>query len=221
MGEILGGFLVQPIPDRFGRKNAIWVATVITVVGIALQAGAQNIGMFVASRIIIGIGTPCSNTAAPMLLAELLAPRQRARVLGIFFSCYYLGGLLSGIINFGSQNIQSTWAWRLPSLLQFVPSIAAVALLPFILESPRWLISMGQDEAARETLMIMQGVGAEDEVKAGESLHEIKAILAKEEEDYPRNAWRELLLTLGNRKRLFLLMSFGAMINTWGNFVIS
>lgn len=106
--------------------------------------------MFVVGRIIIGFGTCLSNVSAPPLLAELLPPRSRSYILGLFFACFYIWGLISAIINYGSQNILSTWAWRLPSLLQSIPSLTAVGLLPFIPESPRWLVANKQEEHATE-----------------------------------------------------------------------
>lgn len=70
-------------------------------VEIALQIAAQYIGMSVAGRLIIGIGIVVHNLIAPTLLAELLGPRGRTRVLGLFLSCYCVSSLLSPIINYG------------------------------------------------------------------------------------------------------------------------
>jgi MFS family permease len=220
VGNMIGVFVMIPIADRYGRKMTIIVAAVVCFIGTILQAASQNMGMFITARIIVGLGSVIGNAGAPTLVAELMPARTRGRMLGIFFSCYYVGSLMSSIISYGSQNIQSTWAWRLPSLLMFLFSALTLFFYPMCPESPRYLISKGEFEHAREVLIVMQGEHT-DVDKGQTELVEIRAVMHKEAEDSPRNPWIELFATKGNRKRLFVVASFGLMIELCGNFVIS
>ncbi|KAK9848352.1 Major facilitator superfamily [Penicillium brevicompactum] len=220
MGGIFGAFLMQSIPDYLGRRRAILIASIVTIIGIILQGASQNIGMFVIARIVVGIGSAISNGAAPTWLGELLPPRRRARILGLFFSCYYVGSLASSLVNYGSQNINSTWAWRLPSLLQVVPSLLAIIIVPFVPESPRWLITHQRSDEVLDILIIMQGKNNTDVQKGSQQLREIRDTLVREAEEYPRNPRREIISTRGNRRRLAILCTFDPMINMFGNFII-
>lgn len=221
MGGILGCLVSQPLPDRFGRKNTIVISVLVCFVAVALQTAAQNIAMFCVARIIIGIGTQLSSAAAPLLLAELLPAKTRGRILGFFFSCFYVGGLLCSIINYGTQNINSTWSWRIPSLLQIIPNILALVLLPFVPESPRWMISRGQFDHAKEIFMVVNGSSDPNSPAVQKDYEETERAIAQEAEQSPRNPWRELVSTKGNMKRVAILISFGLMIQQLGNFVVS
>jgi hypothetical protein len=55
--------------------------------------------------------------------------------------------------------MSSNWAWRIPSLLQAAPSLVVVAILPFLPESPRWLISRDRHDEALAVLSIANGNG--------------------------------------------------------------
>lgn len=222
IGGIIGALLAQPLPDKFGRRQSIIYGCIVTVIGIAFQTAAQNIGMFVAGRMVIGIGSAVQNLSAPTLLGELLGPKGRARILGLFFSCYYVGSLLSSVVNYGAQNIMSTWAWRLPSLLQLIPTVIALALIIFVPESPRWLLIHGRDDEATEVIAIMQGSNDGNSIEtAHNAAKEIKLVLTREAENYSRNPWRDIISGAANHRRLVILIAFGTMINMFGNFVIS
>lgn len=55
-------------------------------------------------------------------------------------------------VTYASLGMKNSWAWRLPSLLQGLPSLLQVALVLFIPESPRWLVSKGREDEALRTL---------------------------------------------------------------------
>lgn len=221
VGSILCTPFMQFVPDRFGRRNAILASAITCFIGTILQAASQNIAMFITARIIIGLGSALSSGAAPALLGELLPAVTRGRILGFFFSCFYVGSLASAIINYGSQNIPNTWAWRLPSLLQFLPSLLSLLILPCIPESPRWLVSRGRHEHALEVLVVTQGRGNPDSETVREAFTQIENALSSENARFQHNPWREIISTPANRRRLLILCTFGVMINSFGNFIVS
>ncbi|KAK9779784.1 putative Major facilitator superfamily (MFS) profile domain-containing protein [Seiridium cardinale] len=221
MGSVLGATMIQPVSDILGRKKGILIAGCICVIGTIIQSAAHNIATFVVGRIFVGIGSELASGPAPTLIAEILPAKQRGPVLGLYWTCFYVGSLLSSAINLGAVNISTTWAWRLPSLLQAVPSLLSIAVLPLVPESPRWLIMKGRNDEAREIIAIMHGMNDVAAKEAVEVFDEINSVLVKEREEQPKNPWKEFFTTKANRHRLSILVSFGVMIEMLGNFVIS
>jgi MFS family permease len=97
MGSILCTPFTQLLPDKLGRRKAILASALICCVGIVLQSAAQNIGMFVVGRIIIGLGSALSSGAALLYWASYSPPS----LVDEFW---------------GSSSPASTWGvWRPPS----------------------------------------------------------------------------------------------------------
>jgi len=91
IGNAIAGLTFGKVPDIIGRKWGLLYGAIFTLIGVILQAAAQNIGMFVLARIIIGFGTGASSIVGPVFLAETLPIRYRAWGLGIFYDFWYVG----------------------------------------------------------------------------------------------------------------------------------
>ncbi|KFG78049.1 putative sugar transporter [Metarhizium anisopliae] len=144
-GPMVGGVM----SDKLGRRPALFWASIITLAGIVLQSAAQNVAMFVVARVILGFGGGISNVAAPVYLSETFPSRWRAWGVGLLNNFYYVGALMAAGVTLGTGKWDSTWAWRCPSLLQGVFSLICILILPFVPESPRWLIRQDRYEDAR------------------------------------------------------------------------
>ncbi|KAL7793785.1 general substrate transporter [Trichoderma ceciliae] len=149
IGGFFGPIWAGVMTDRLGRRPAIFWGSLITLLGILLQTAAQNIAMFVIARIILGWGAAISSVAGGVYLSETFASRYRAWGVGLLNNFYYVGALIAAGITLGTGQWQSTWAWRFPSLIQGIFSVACILVLPFIPESPRWLVSRELYEDAR------------------------------------------------------------------------
>jgi MFS family permease len=78
--------------------------------------------MFIVSRIILGVGIVYAISGASQLLAELAYPKERSVIVGLFNESWYVGAILAAGITLGTYSWDSSWAWRLPSLFQLLPS---------------------------------------------------------------------------------------------------
>lgn len=184
----LGGCLsivYAKVPDWIGRKRALFYGALITIIGVAIQAGAQNIAMFVIGRIMVGFGTGCTSIAVPVYLAETLPVEYRAWGLGLVYDAWYVGGLIAAGTTYGTAKMESTWAWRLPSLLQCIFSILCIAILFFTPESPRWLQSQGRTDEALVALAQTHSNGDPGDPKVQYHLREIIDTLQFEKEHKP------------------------------------
>ncbi|KAL1626784.1 Solute carrier 2, facilitated glucose transporter member 1 [Neofusicoccum ribis] len=70
IGQVIPCFFYGQVSDALGRKNAMAIAAVVTIVAVVLQTAAQNVAMFAVSRIIIGIGNGATSIAGPTWLSE-------------------------------------------------------------------------------------------------------------------------------------------------------
>ena len=53
MGSAIAGIGYAKVPDWIGRKWSLFIGAVLTIIGVIIQAAAQNIAMFVIARIIV------------------------------------------------------------------------------------------------------------------------------------------------------------------------
>lgn len=80
------------------------------------------VAMFLASRILLGVGIPFAINGASQLIAELTYPRERGVITGLFNESWYIGAIIAAGVTLATFKLTSDWSWRLPSLLQILPS---------------------------------------------------------------------------------------------------
>jgi Sugar (and other) transporter len=112
------------------------------------------------------------------------------------------------------------WSWRVPCLLQAIPSAFQIVFIWFVPESPRWLISKNKQERALKVLAKVHAEGREDDELVQVEFNEIQQTIQLEQE-YEKNAWSELWSTPGNRHRLIILVSIGLFSQWSGNALVS
>lgn len=89
--------------------------------------------------------------------------------------------------------------------MQLVPQLLILAPLPFLPESPRWLIYHDRAEEAREIIVKYHGGGDPTSPVAVLEYEEIVATLAFEKTQ-EKPTYRGLLATKGNRWRMGIIL---------------
>lgn len=101
---------------------------------------------------IVGFGVAIAGVAAPVLITELAFPTHRAPLTSLYNTSWCLGSIIAAWVTYGTFRIPTTWSWRIPSLMQALPSVIQLMFIWFIPESPRWLVDHGKEDQARAIL---------------------------------------------------------------------
>ena len=143
VGSLIGGWPA----DRLGRKATLLWIGVLYLVGAAGSGLAPNVWVFIAARVIGGLGIGISTVVAPMYISEIAPPQHRGRLAGMFQFNIVFGILVAFVSNALLSGIgENAWRWMLG--VAAFPSFLYAVFCFGLPESPRWLVSKKGDRAA-------------------------------------------------------------------------
>lgn len=212
---------VAYISDVWGRRPCILIGCIIIIAGTAIQGSANTLGQFIGGRFVLGFGAIVAHGAGPAYTVELAHPAYRGLTAGMYNSFWWVGNILAGWVTYGTNlHVGTSWAWRIPTILQAgLPSFVLI-LIWFVPESPRWLISRDRTEEALKVLADYHGEG---DVNAPIVQLQYKQIIEERNAADPGHWWdyRELVSSRSARYRTMLVVCT-AFFGQWsGNNVIS
>lgn len=210
-GSVVGAIAAGPISDRFGRRDAIGIATIWWLAGTAVQVSTRSIGQLVAGRFLNGICVGITSSQVPVYLAEIAKKDRRGSIVVIQQLAIEFGILIMYFVGYGCSFIgtaESTASFRTSFGIQFVPAVILIAGLPFLPRSPRWLAKVGRNEEAIDILARIQAKGDKTDPLVIAEWAEIITTL-KAEREAPK-AWRKFFYN-GMWRRTFA----GASVQAW------
>ncbi|MDN4615036.1 sugar porter family MFS transporter [Leifsonia sp. F6_8S_P_1B] len=216
LGCALGAYIAGRLADRWGRLKVMLLGAVLFLVssiGAGLAFSVWDLGLW---RVIGGLGIGIASVVAPAYIAEispkqsrggLASLQQLAITIGIFIALLS-DALLAGAAGAASNQL---WlgleAWRWMFLVGVIPSVVYGILALTLPESPRYLLTTGKRDEAREIFRTL--VPAED---VDRQISDIERAIAEDEEG-AKSTLR------GNRLGLKPIVWIGIILSVFQQFV--
>nr|XP_048271010.1 solute carrier family 2, facilitated glucose transporter member 9 isoform X2 [Myodes glareolus] len=149
IGGLVGTLMVKSIGNFLGRKYTLLANNGFAILASLLMACSLQSGAFemlIVGRFVMGVDGGIALSALPMYLNEISPKEIRGslgQVTAIFICIGVFVGQLLGIPELLGK--ESTWPYLFGVIV--VPALVQLASLPFLPESPRYLLLEKDDEA--------------------------------------------------------------------------
>ncbi|MGW2861347.1 sugar porter family MFS transporter [Streptomyces sp. NPDC001205] len=184
IGCAIGAATAGRIADRIGRIRCMQIAAVlftISAVGSALPFALWDLAFW---RIIGGFAIGMASVIGPAYIAEVAPPAYRGRLGSFQQAAIVIGIAISQLVNWGILNaaggeqrgkIIGLEAWQVMLGVMVIPALLYGLLSFAIPESPRFLISVGRDAAAKKVLADVEGKDVDLDARVAEIEHAMRS----------------------------------------------
>lgn len=181
IGATFGALVSGKITDVLGRKKVSFITAVIFTLGSIATGMAPSVEILIAGRIVIGVAVGIASFTVPLYISEISPSKSRGALVSLNQLAITIGILVSFICGYAFAS--SEFGWRLMFLAGFIPSMILAIGMIFLPETPRWLMTKGREEEAKEIIKRIDPNGDADE-----EIRQIKEAMHREE----GGDWREL-----------------------------
>ncbi|KAK3669300.1 hypothetical protein LTR78_010838 [Recurvomyces mirabilis] len=207
IGCIIGAIISIYFGDRLGRRWSVAMSSMWVILGGAIQASSFHLPQMIIGRIIAGLGIGQSTAVVPMWQAETSKPQHRGKLVALQLVMVIFGISLTNWINLAMTYVyNSQVTWRFPLAMQCFWAVLTIALLPLMVESPRWLCYRDRHSEAQHVLARLANKDINDPEVLGE-LKIISETIAAEKAG-GKVAWREVFS--GGEQQNFRRICLGA-----------
>lgn len=173
LGCMAGAYLAGRLADRVGRLRVMFLASALftaSAIGSGIAFGPVDM---IVWRVVGGLGVGAASVIAPAYIAEISPAQIRGRmgslqqlaiVTGIFVALLSDFALAEAAGGSGEPLWFGVDAWRWMFIAEVIPALAYGILASTIPESPRYLVTLGNEERAREILRTVLRGGIDERI---------------------------------------------------------
>ena len=173
-------WLSDPINDVIGRRGAIFVGAIFSVLAPISQACAQTWPQIPICRILLGIGMVLEDVTVPVFSAE----NAPANIRGALVMSWQMWVAFGAMLGFSASLVvfhAGAITWRLQLGSALIPAVSLLLGVYFCPESARWLTKKGKHAQAYKLLLKLRN----NPLQAAGDLYYIHATLMAEEAHGP------------------------------------
>ncbi|CAK7270979.1 hypothetical protein SEPCBS119000_004362 [Sporothrix epigloea] len=161
-GTFFGAIMSGDLADWFGRKWIVIAGCLIYMVGVIIQMIpgpniSNNLGVFVAGRLIAGIGVGFESAIVILYMSEIAPRKIRGALVSGYQFCITIGLLLASVVVYAVEHRTNTSSYRIPIAIQFAWALILGFGLLMLPDSPRWFVKKGRLEEAAASLARLRG----------------------------------------------------------------
>lgn len=143
--------------------------------------------------------------------SETSRPEIRGRLVAFELTSLVFGFVLTNWMNFGFTYLpDSEVSWRFPLAFQSLLALGTAILVPFLVESPRWLVLKDRQDEAKVVISRLLNKPFEHR-ETREALELMVETIGREKAD-GEIGWKEVIHNGPNRTRHRILLGMGANI---------
>ena len=112
-GALAGAGVSGWLSDRFGRRAAIIVSSLVFMAGAAAMALAPSISVLIVGRAIVGLGVGLASTVVPIYISECAPANFRGRLNVVNNVMICVGQLCATLVDGAFASVPGGWRWML------------------------------------------------------------------------------------------------------------
>lgn len=217
IGMMAGAYMWGSVADTLGRRNVLIVISFMNAVCIVASSFSQSYAFFMLFRFLNGAALGGSGPVIWSYFAEFQPKHKRGSMLSSMAAFWTLGNLfvaclawlvIPSDIGYTSSSFVYN-SWRVFLMLCSIPSFIVAALLYFLPESPKFLLTHGKEEEAMDVFRHIYAVNSgksKDTYPVKQLIKMDNMNCAKPEDDSKNpNALKVMMQEIGdNTKHLFI-----------------
>ncbi|KAL5040842.1 hypothetical protein BDW71DRAFT_212707 [Aspergillus fruticulosus] len=219
---VFGTIISAIIMTKWGRKAGLAFGCVVSLAGLGGMTGSMNVAEFLVFRFISGLGTWACGAAASVAIPELSPPSHRGLYAGLNGVMIGLGVAIASYVGMGFYFCHDEVAsWRAPMGIPLFAPIALLVALPFLPESPRYLLLRDKPDSARR---VFDKLNPRTNTPAHDAYLDEEFNQIKQQAAYDRildSSWTALFKTPTYRRRIILGCTLAILNQSTGVFVIN